>query len=106
MWTGSGNYGANSTTDQLEPLFSAKHLPRLTHLGLINSELSVEVVTALACLWLPATQRPEKASQVPYGAALKRLFGRRGFLPFLAVIFLAHSASVVQIASRFILRDL
>ena len=48
MWTGSGNYGAVATTDQLGPILRGEGLPRLTTLGIVNSELSTELLGELA----------------------------------------------------------
>ncbi|MFZ5441987.1 MAG: WGR domain-containing protein [Myxococcota bacterium] len=48
VWTGSGNYGAEATTDQLGPLLRGEGLPRLKTLGIVNSELSTELLGELA----------------------------------------------------------
>jgi hypothetical protein len=46
LWTGLEGEG-EATSDQFEALFAGKRFPRLTHLGVISSELGVELVRAL-----------------------------------------------------------
>jgi hypothetical protein len=48
LWTGSSNYGATSTTADLRAIFEARDLPRLRHLGIVNSEYGEDAIEALA----------------------------------------------------------
>jgi uncharacterized protein (TIGR02996 family) len=48
LWTGSHNYGGDSTLDDLAPLLAGDNVPALTHLGIMNCEFADEVVVALA----------------------------------------------------------
>ncbi len=48
VWTGSSNYGAVATISTLKPILAARGLPRVRHLGIVNSELSDELIPALA----------------------------------------------------------
>jgi predicted DNA-binding WGR domain protein len=48
IWTGSTDHGAEATLSDLETILEARDLPRLRHLGIVNSELSDELVPALA----------------------------------------------------------
>jgi uncharacterized protein (TIGR02996 family) len=47
LWFGSGDAGVNVKLDQLRPLFDDKLFPKLTHLGLCNTELVDEIVDEL-----------------------------------------------------------
>ena len=47
IWTGSPDR-ATATMASLEPFLAARGLPRLRHLGIVNSELSDELIGALA----------------------------------------------------------
>lgn len=46
-WLGSTNYGAGGTVADLAPLLAGTHVPKLAHLGLMNSELSDAICAAL-----------------------------------------------------------
>lgn len=48
IWTGSGDYGADTTILDLLPIFSGEGLPTLSHLGVVNSELVDDVIPELA----------------------------------------------------------
>jgi uncharacterized protein (TIGR02996 family) len=48
IWFGAANYGAEGTIDMLGPIFAARELPRLVHLGLVNAELVEDAIDALA----------------------------------------------------------
>ncbi|MBN9383308.1 MAG: STM4015 family protein [Chitinophagaceae bacterium] len=48
MWLGSDNYGFDSTIDDFTPLLSGKLFPKLTHLGLMDSEIQDEIAIAVA----------------------------------------------------------
>jgi uncharacterized protein (TIGR02996 family) len=48
IWTGSANYGATSTIADLHPILAAHGLPRLRHLGIVNSEYVEDAIEALA----------------------------------------------------------
>jgi hypothetical protein len=48
LWLGDGNYGADITSDALEPLLSGKLFPRLRYLALRDSEISDDVAAAVA----------------------------------------------------------
>jgi uncharacterized protein (TIGR02996 family) len=48
VWFGSANYGAEGGVDDLGALLSGERLPRLTWLGLMNSEFADELPAALA----------------------------------------------------------
>ena len=47
LWTGTVQYGSEITLDDLQPIFDAHGLPALRHLGIVNSELSDNLVQAL-----------------------------------------------------------
>ena len=54
LWTGSSGYGAAASVGELRPILEGKGLPNLKHLGIINSELSVELLSEFArCALLP-----------------------------------------------------
>jgi len=48
LWFGSANYGAGGTVLELAPLLAGTHVPKLAHLGLMNSEISDSICAALA----------------------------------------------------------
>jgi uncharacterized protein (TIGR02996 family) len=48
IWTGATNYGAEASCDDFERVLAARDLPRLRHLGIVNSQLSDELVPVLA----------------------------------------------------------
>lgn len=48
VWTGQAEYGAEATTDLLEPLFSGANTPALTSLGLVNCEVVHECLEPIA----------------------------------------------------------
>lgn len=48
VWTGTDTYGGDCQVDDLEPLFTGEKFPRLTHLGLQNTDLSDAIVERLA----------------------------------------------------------
>ncbi len=48
LWTGSTNYAGEIELDHLRPILDARGVPRLAHLGIVNSELSDELIPALA----------------------------------------------------------
>ena len=48
MWLGTPDYGGDTTLADLEPLLSGGVLPKLRRLGLMNSELTDDLVPALA----------------------------------------------------------
>ncbi|HSA49367.1 MAG TPA: STM4015 family protein, partial [Yinghuangia sp.] len=48
LWLGTENYGGDATLDDLDDIFVGRRLPRLRHLGLMNSELQDEIAEALA----------------------------------------------------------
>ncbi|WP_331768219.1 STM4015 family protein [Embleya sp. NBC_00896] len=48
MWLGVTDYGGNACVDDLADLLSGTRVPRLRHLGLMNSELQDEIATAIA----------------------------------------------------------
>ena len=48
LWFGSANYGAGGTVLDLAPLLAGDGVPKLEHLGLMNSELSDAICVALA----------------------------------------------------------
>ncbi len=65
---------------------------------------ALEVLATVVCLRLPHTPPAGwrhgghdggRHESVPYGAALRQLLSRRGFLTFLGVIFLVHSSFAV-----------
>ncbi len=47
VWFGSPDYGAEGNAGMLEPLFAGKALPELKELGLMNSDFTDDMVTAL-----------------------------------------------------------
>jgi uncharacterized protein (TIGR02996 family) len=47
LWFGSQEYGADATMDDVLPLLTGETLPRLQHLGLMNSEIADGIVAAL-----------------------------------------------------------
>ncbi|MFJ2914844.1 STM4015 family protein [Streptomyces sp. NPDC087228] len=48
LWLGVSAYGGDADVADLAPLLSGSRFPRLTHLGLRNSELQNEIATAVA----------------------------------------------------------
>lgn len=48
LWLGVSNYGGDATVADLAPLLSGDRLPKLTSLGLRNSEIQDEVAAAVA----------------------------------------------------------
>jgi hypothetical protein len=48
LWLGDGNYGADATVADLEPLLSGKLFPNLRYLGLRDSEITDEIASAIA----------------------------------------------------------
>ncbi|UGQ13293.1 STM4015 family protein [Yinghuangia sp. ASG 101] len=48
LWLGVDNYGGDATLDDLADIFAGTRLPKLRHLGLMNSELQDEIAEALA----------------------------------------------------------
>ncbi|MBE3011229.1 STM4015 family protein [Microbispora sp. NEAU-D428] len=48
MWLGVENYGGDATVADLAPILSGERLPALRHLGLQDSEIQDEIVTAVA----------------------------------------------------------
>ncbi|MFV8754878.1 WGR domain-containing protein [Nannocystaceae bacterium ST9] len=48
VWFGREEYGGNGTIKMLEPMFSGEGLPKLVHLGLMNSEFENEIAKKLA----------------------------------------------------------
>ncbi len=48
VWLGQENYGFESDVKDLQPIFDAKGLGNLRHLGLMNAEIVEEIVPALA----------------------------------------------------------
>jgi hypothetical protein len=48
LWLGSENYGFASTVEDLAPLLSGTLFPKLTHLGLMDSELQDDIAIAVA----------------------------------------------------------
>lgn len=48
LWFGSSNYGGDATVKDLAPLLAGDGVPKLTHLGLVNAELTDDLVEALA----------------------------------------------------------
>ncbi|MFO0595869.1 MAG: hypothetical protein U0228_11205 [Myxococcaceae bacterium] len=48
VWTGSSGYGGVATTDQLGPILRGERLPQLRSLGIVNTELSTELLGELA----------------------------------------------------------
>jgi uncharacterized protein (TIGR02996 family) len=48
VWFGREEYGAGGNIKQLAPLFEGKGVPKLRHLGLMNSEFEDEIAIALA----------------------------------------------------------
>ena len=47
LWIGTPDYGGEVTLDDLAPIFAARGLPALRHLGIVNSELSDTIIPAL-----------------------------------------------------------
>ncbi len=47
LWLGDEEYGASASIEDLGPIFEGKNLPSVTHLGLMNTELSNEICEAL-----------------------------------------------------------
>ncbi|MEN7551789.1 STM4015 family protein [Rapidithrix thailandica] len=47
LWLGNKNYGWTGTLEDLQPFLSGDHFPKLTYLGLKNSEISDEIARAL-----------------------------------------------------------
>jgi predicted DNA-binding WGR domain protein len=48
IWTGASHYGAEAEVSDFDRILDARDLPRLRHLGIVNSELSDEIIPALA----------------------------------------------------------
>ncbi|MEU5655370.1 STM4015 family protein [Streptomyces sp. NPDC047737] len=48
LWLGVSAYGGDATVPDLAPLLAGTRFPRLTHLGLRNSELQNEIAAAIA----------------------------------------------------------
>ena len=48
LWLGTSEYGGDADVSDLEPFFGGERLPRLTRLGLRNSEIQDDVCRALA----------------------------------------------------------
>ncbi|HLL20742.1 MAG TPA: hypothetical protein VK427_01360, partial [Kofleriaceae bacterium] len=48
LWFGSKDYGGTATVADLEPLFTGRNVRELAHLGLMNAEITDELVAALA----------------------------------------------------------
>ncbi|MFE3192975.1 STM4015 family protein [Nocardia sp. NPDC059240] len=48
IWLGVSNYGGTATIADLAPLLSGERLPKLTYLGLRNSEIQDEIAAAVA----------------------------------------------------------
>ncbi|WP_331770000.1 STM4015 family protein (plasmid) [Embleya sp. NBC_00888] len=48
IWLGIGSYGGNATVEDLAGILDGAGLPALSHLGLMDSEISDEIATALA----------------------------------------------------------
>ncbi len=47
VWFGQKNYGGGATIKLLDPLFTSEHLPKLEHLGLMNSEFEDDIAIRL-----------------------------------------------------------
>lgn len=47
LWLGSDNYGFESKIEDFFPILDGKKLPKLTHLGLMDSEIQDEIATAV-----------------------------------------------------------
>lgn len=48
LWLGDENYGADATVGDLRPVFTEPLFPKMTYLGLRNSEIADEVAIAIA----------------------------------------------------------
>ena len=48
IWTGSADYGANTTVLDVLPILAGDRLPTVRHLGIVNSELVDELIEPLA----------------------------------------------------------
>jgi hypothetical protein len=48
LWLGSENYGFDSSVEDFAPILSGKLFPKLTHLGLMDSELQDKIAIAVA----------------------------------------------------------
>jgi hypothetical protein len=48
LWLGSENYGFDSTVEDFSTILSGKNFPKLTHLGLKNSEIQDEIAIAVS----------------------------------------------------------
>jgi hypothetical protein len=48
LWLGTESYGANTTVADLEPLLSGARFPRLSYLGLRDSDIADQIAAALA----------------------------------------------------------
>jgi hypothetical protein len=48
LWLGSENYGFSSRVEDFAPILSGKLFPKLTHLGLMDSELQDKIAIAVA----------------------------------------------------------
>ena len=47
LWLGSDNYGATGTAADLAPIFDGANVPKLTHLGIMNSEIADSFIDEL-----------------------------------------------------------
>jgi hypothetical protein len=57
LWLGVENYGGDTSVDDLADILAGTRLPRLRHLGLLNSEIQDEIAEAVA--GAPVTARLE-----------------------------------------------
>jgi hypothetical protein len=48
LWLGAASYGADTTVEDLAPILAGDRFPKLTHLGLQDSELADEIAAAVA----------------------------------------------------------
>ncbi|MBA3531798.1 MAG: STM4015 family protein [Ardenticatenales bacterium] len=48
LWLGTDDYGANSTVEDLAPILEGTRFPKLTYLGLRDSDIADEIAKALA----------------------------------------------------------
>ena len=54
LWFGCHEYGGSTTAADLAPLFEGEGMPKLSHLGLMNAEITDDVVASLAASQLLA----------------------------------------------------
>lgn len=47
LWLGVENYGWDGSVDDLQPILAGKHFPKLTYLGLRNSEITDDIAAAI-----------------------------------------------------------